>query len=42
MNITVMLPAGRLPLNIMDKAQQLAEKYQLEPLKNKEDKRVEQ
>ncbi len=29
MNITVMLPAGRLPLDIMDKAQELAKKNQL-------------
>lgn len=29
MNITVLLPAGRLPLDIMGKAHQLAEKYQL-------------
>ncbi|MFH1217233.1 MAG: nitrite reductase [Pseudomonadota bacterium] len=29
MNITVLLPAGRLPLDIMEKAHALAEKYQL-------------
>jgi sulfite reductase beta subunit-like hemoprotein len=29
MNITVLLPAGRLPLAIMDKARELAERYQL-------------
>lgn len=29
MNITVMLPAGRLPLNVMGKAYELAEKYNL-------------
>lgn len=29
MNITVMLPAGRLPLDVMAKAHELAEKYRL-------------
>ena len=29
MNITILLPAGRLPLDIMDKACQLAQKYEL-------------
>jgi hypothetical protein len=29
MNITIMLPAGRLPLDVMVKAYELAEKYKL-------------